>query len=136
MVNDDNECSRSAKENAATSLVNEEVTSLEAFLEEIKTLIKSGKRRFVMRKDIRGHDYIHHLSNLGLTTIEEAWKEILQLESKHYFQGPEEDYKYQSQGKVIWVFKKNINETVTYIKLKIDPSSQQCVCLSFHEDYP
>ncbi|MCM3800387.1 hypothetical protein M4A92_17695 [Caldibacillus thermoamylovorans] len=61
------------------------------------------------------------------------WDEALKLTPNDYCDGPVVDRDKPQDGKVIWIFKKNINGIITYIKVKID--YRGCVCLSFHEDW-
>lgn len=109
-----------------------------AFLREAKQLISKGKRDFIKRT------YDHPsgtkvkwkeaLLDIGLTSPEQAWDEALKLSPKHYIDGPCQDADRPGEGKVIWIFKKEVNGVLTYIKVKID-SKRGCVCLSFHEDW-
>lgn len=99
-------------------------------LSKMKKLINVGKRRFEQRKD---RDYVEDLLQIGLTE-EEAWNSILQLSCNFYFADPKPDY-YKS-GELL-TFKKRINDTIVYIKLKIEKSNkiEVVVCLSFHKDF-
>lgn len=102
---------------------------------QMHELIRNGQRYFVKRT-IRRISYIQMLADLGLTSVDEAWECVLKLNETHYFSGPEFDLDDPSCGKVIWVFKTDINNMTTYIKLKDETSGRGCVCLSFHEDNP
>lgn len=110
--------------------------STEQFLAKMKELIRTGRRHFVARTR-NGVSYLQHLADLGLTDVEEAWECVLELEPIHYHSGPSPDYgDASSSGRVIWVFKSEINGIVAYIKLKDETDRRGCVCLSFHEDEP
>lgn len=61
---------------------------------------------------------------------------MLVLKDTHYFSGPGIDRDDPSCGRVVWVFKTEINGMITYIKLKDETAGRGCVCLSFHEDCP
>lgn len=106
----------------------------EQFLQNMKELVRKGQRHFVKRTRY-GKNYIQMLADIGLTSIDEAWECVLQLEKDHYCKGPEIDYiDGPESAKVVWIFKMDINETTTYIKLKDETAKRGCVCLSFHED--
>ncbi|MDE3840242.1 hypothetical protein C0966_12930 [Bacillus methanolicus] len=107
------------------------------FLIEIKSLISQGRRDFITRwynlpngKRIR---YTEALLSIGLTSIQQAWDEILKLKPRDYFKGPNPDRDRPNDGSQVWEFKKEVNGIQTYIKLKID--HRGCVCMSFHEDW-
>jgi hypothetical protein len=105
------------------------------FLEQMLELVRNGQRSFV-RRTRNGKSYIQMLADLGLTSIDEAWECVLNLNDSHYYDGPDFDRDDPSAGQVIWIFKMDINGTMTYIKLKDETSKRGCVCLSFHEDEP
>lgn len=108
-----------------------------AFLREAKQLISKGKKDFIKRtydhpvgKKVK---WIEALLDIGLTGVEQMWDETLQLTPDDYKDGPVVDNDRPHDGKIIWIFKKEVNGALTYIKLKID--NRGCVCLSFHEDW-
>ncbi|HWO75035.1 MAG TPA: hypothetical protein VNM69_03840 [Bacillus sp. (in: firmicutes)] len=105
------------------------------FLKQIKNLISKGKYDFITRKyklpNGERLNYIQSLLEIGLTNIDDAWKEILSLTPRHYFRGPTPD---RDRDGEVWEFKKEINGVMTYIKLKID-RKRGCVCMSFHKDW-
>ncbi|MGH0593619.1 hypothetical protein ACQVPY_15175 [Bacillus pretiosus] len=107
------------------------------FLRKAKKLISSGKKDFIKRTydhpSGRKVRWKEALLDIGLTTPEQAWDETLQLTPGDYIDGPCEDTDRTADGKVIWIFKKEVNGVLTYIKMKID--HRGCVCLSFHEDW-
>lgn len=108
-----------------------------AFLREAKRLISEGQIDFIKRT------YDHPLGHkvkwkeafleIGLRSPQQAWREILRLSPNHYIEGPVIDNDRLQDGKVLWIFKKEVNGVLTYIKLKID--NRGCVCLSFHKDW-
>lgn len=108
-----------------------------AFLREAKQLISTGKRDFIKRTydhpSGRKVRWIEALLELGLINPEQMWEETLTLTPDHYVDGPCIDVDRPGDGKVIWIFKKEVNDILTYIKLKID--HRGCVCLSFHSDW-
>lgn len=100
-------------------------------LAKMKRLINKGFRKFVNRKD---RDYVQELEDIGISE-EKAWKEILTLSKINYVV----DYKpfYNKKDGDALIFKKDINNNIVYIKLKIelDLNEEWTVCLSFHIDY-
>lgn len=108
-----------------------------AFLREAKQLISKGKRDFIKRtynhpsgKTVK---WIEALFEIGLTRVDQVWDETLKLTPNDYEEGPVIDNDRPLDGKILWVFKKEVNGVLTYIKMKID--HRGCVCLSFHEDW-
>lgn len=97
-------------------------------LNKMKRLIRIGQKRFNERKD---RDYKKDLSKLFLTE-EEAWNQILSLNINLFFIDPKPNY---LKDKNTLVFKKVINKTKVYIKLKIEIiNDEEVVCWSFHRD--
>ena len=109
------------------------------FLKEAKSLVSSGKRDFIKRT-YDNHPsgtpvrWFEALGEIGLTDPNQVWGEVLQLSPGDFIEGPVLDRDRPRDGEVIWVFKKEVNGTLTYIKLKID-DLRGCVCLSFHKDW-
>jgi hypothetical protein len=106
---------------------------------KVKHLVSKGKREFINRtyKKPDGSEilYTEALLDIGLTGIGAAWDEVLRLHPKDYFRGPTPDYnKRKYPESYVWEFKKMINGSRVYIKLKID-NKRGCVCLSFHKDW-
>ena len=97
----------------------------------MKRLINKGFRKFVNRKD---RDYVQELEDIGISE-EKAWREILTLSKINCVV----DYKpfYNKKDGDALIFKKEINNNIVYIKLKIelDSNEEWTVCLSFHIDY-
>lgn len=107
------------------------------FLRDAKRLISTGKKDFIKRtydhpsgKKVR---WIEALGEIGLTDVPQVWEEALKLTLKDCVEGPVIDFDRPKDGKVIYVFKKEVNGVLTYIKMKID--HRGCVCLSFHKDW-
>ena len=98
----------------------------------MKKLVSDGNRMFANRKD---RDYIQELLDIGITE-EEAWQEILTLSAIDYCPDYRPFYKKESNDNAL-IFKKNINNNMTYIKIKIEEyyNSKLTVCLSFHIDH-
>lgn len=109
------------------------------FLKEAKRLVSSGKRDFIKRT-YDNHPsgtpvrWLEALGEIGLTEPSQVWNEILRLSPRDFIEGPVLDKDRPKDGKVIWIFKKEVNDILTYIKLKIDVK-RGCVCLSFHKDW-
>ena len=100
-----------------------------AYLIQIKALVSKGKYDFVPRRK-----NMLALSHYGLT-IQDVKDEILSLTINDYYKGPKQDYNPTRPGD-IWEFKKNIDNTQFYIKVKITEENGADIlkCLSFHED--
>ncbi|MDR6120620.1 hypothetical protein QFZ87_000217 [Bacillus sp. SLBN-46] len=107
------------------------------FLREAKQLISRGKKDFIKRTydhpSGRKVKWIEALLEIGLTSVHQCWDEALKLTPNDYVDGPCVDNDRPQDGKVIWIFKKEVNGVLTYIKMKID--HRGCVCLSFHKDW-
>lgn len=108
-----------------------------AFLREAKKLISEGRTDLIPRTynhpSGRKINWKEALLEIGLRNPSQMWDEALKLTPNDYFDGPCADVNRPKEGKVIWIFKKEINDVLTYIKLKID--HRGCVCLSFHKDW-
>ena len=100
-----------------------------AFLEKKKELVVQGNYDFVPRRK-----NLMSLASLGLT-IQNVKSEILSLKVSDYYKGPKIDLDKAKPG-VIWEFKKNVNNKLLYIKMKIvnENGVDLLKCLSFHED--
>lgn len=90
-----------------------ELQTIKNFLTQAKKLLFLGKYQFIPRKK-----NIDSLTSLGLT-LQDAQEELLDLQISDYYKGPKKDLDPNKSG-YIWEFKKNIEENVIYIKLKID----------------
>lgn len=99
-------------------------------LSEIKKLVREGKRKFEQRED---SDYLSDLLEIGITE-EEAWNHVLTLNKNFWFIDPKPNYRKKSASALL--FKKIINGTIAYIKIKkeIEENNEMAVCLSFHKD--
>ena len=99
-------------------------------LTKMKKLVCQGKRKFENRLD---RNYLDDILELGIS-LEEAWNHILTLNKNLYI--PDQKASYLSNKNTL-IFKKNINNILTYIKLKIEivnGNEEITVCLSFHKD--
>ncbi|WP_186430450.1 type II toxin-antitoxin system MqsR family toxin [Clostridium sp. BSD9I1] len=95
------------------------------FLEEVKSLVKSGDYDFVPRPK-------NNLTSLGIN-LKIALDIILNLTYKNYFNGPEQDNNPNFIG-FIWEFGVDEEKYQIYIKLKIkDTSRGELLCImGFH----
>ena len=102
-------------------------TEVAAFLKETKDLIRKGQYDFVPRRK-----NLQALARQGLT-LQDAKNEIMNLRTDDYHKGPKADFERPEE---IWEFKREIENTRYYIKIKIAEESGTKVlkCLSFHED--
>ena len=91
-------------------------------------------------ESIGNYDFVLMKKNLqalaacGLS-IEDAKSEILSLKVTNYYKGPKHDFDSSRPGD-IWEFKKNIDGTQFYVKLKITQVNEKDIlkCIGFHED--
>ena len=98
-----------------------------AILEKAKKLITQGCFDFVPRRK-----NMQALAEHGLT-IKDAKEEILELMVNNYYKGPKRDFDKPGE---IWEFKKSINGTQFYIKIKVvvENGRELLKCLGFHDD--
>ncbi len=97
------------------------------YISKVKELVSSGTWTLIPRKK-----NLDSLSNHGLT-IQDVKNELLSLSLSDYISGPEPDYSYSGD---IWIFSRNVNGILFYIKLKIDVTNdgiEILKCLSFHD---
>lgn len=99
------------------------------FLTKAKKLLSTGNYDFVPRRK-----NMQALAQHGLT-FADAKSEILELTAGDYYKGPKKDFDLNHPGD-IWEFKKEIEGSKFYIKLKIENQNgrELLKCLSFHED--
>lgn len=98
-------------------------------LTHMKKLIRSGKKRFAIRKD---RDYLKELELIGITEHEAWFSHILYLNNNMFFVDPKPRYK---STKNTLIFKKIIKNKLVYIKLYLEKmKEEEVVCLSFHID--
>ncbi len=99
------------------------------YLESVKKLVSKGKYDFVPRRK-----NMQALAKHGLT-IKDAKAEILGLVVGDYFKGPKQDLDSNRPGD-IWEFKKMVDKTQFYVKLKIVQEDGENIlkCLGFHDD--
>ena len=104
-------------------------TDIIAFLEKVKRLVSTGKYDFVPRRKS-----MQALSQHGLT-ITDAKAEIFELVVGDYYKGPKQDFDPNRPGD-IWEFKKDVDGTQFYIKVKIVQENGEDIlkCIGFHED--
>lgn len=104
-------------------------SDIAAYLSEVKKLVSKGKYVFVPRRK-----NMQALARHGITFID-AKNELLELVVKDYYKGPKQDFDSNRPGE-IWEFKKNIDGTQFYIKLKIAQENGEKIikCLGFHDD--
>lgn len=104
-------------------------TDIIDFLEMAKRLIVAGKYDFVPRRK-----NMQSLARYGLT-IMDAKGELIDLVVGDYYKGPKQDFDTTRPGD-IWEFKKNIDGTKFYIKLKIVQENGDKIlkCIGFHDD--
>lgn len=98
-----------------------------SLLEKTKKLISSNKFDFVPRRK-----NLQSLAKHGLT-IKDAKDEILDLVISNYYKGPKNDFDRPGE---IWEFKKEIDGTLFYIKIKIaiECGTEIVKCIGFHDD--
>lgn len=99
------------------------------YLERVKSLLSAGRYDFVPRRKNMQALALHGM------TITDAKAEILELDANDYYKGPKQDYDQNRPGD-IWEFKKRVDGTPFYVKVKIVQEDGEDVlrCLAFHED--
>ena len=99
----------------------------EEFLREARELIEQGLVFFVPREENR-----LWMRELNMVT-DQVWDILKRLTANNYCTGPEEDR--DREATFLWKFGCTIEKQETYIKLKIEESSEGkfLKCLSFHE---
>ena len=90
--------------------------------------VKRAKLFFEQRKNMQA------LAQHGLT-IADAKNEILGLMVADYYKGPKQDFDQNRPGD-IWEFKKDVDGSCFYIKVKITQENGEDIlkCMGFHED--
>lgn len=105
-------------------------STVDEFLSECRELINNRKvDLFLNDPDNRA------TMELLKYTPRAVLQEILELEPKDLFEGPvlDKDFKYPGE---VWIFKKEVNSILLYIKLKIRVRNDKDVFLmSFHPDF-
>lgn len=101
---------------------------IEVFLTRFKSLSVREGIRLEKRKEPE-----KRLDSLSIN-YEIALELIMDLTVEDYSEGPKDD-KDQSYDGTVWIFGKEVNEKMAYIKLKIDIKKGQEIpkCLAFHE---
>lgn len=104
-------------------------SDIAVYLSKVKGLVSAGKYDFVPRRK-----NLQALAQYGLTVID-AKNEIIGLTENDYYKGPKRDLDPNRPGD-IWEFKKDINGTQFYVKVKIvyENGEEILKCLGFHED--
>lgn len=102
------------------------------FLKRVKQLVVAKKRRFSNRL-YKGLDYKEVLVKDFGITVNEAWNQILSLHPKEHI--PDDKFSYDQRSDAL-IFKRVVNGTKAYIKLKIELwcNEDYVVCISFHKD--
>lgn len=73
------------------------------------------------------------LIDIGIMKVEDIWKYILSLEVKDCIKiDRDRDYS-RDMNSEIYIFRKNINSKIVYIKLTMN--DRGIICISFHESY-
>lgn len=106
-----------------------QVADIERLLQDMRLALDSGNIQLIPRRK-----NMDTLAVLGISW-EDAKAEIYSLTVNEYFQGPEIDRDFQGSDP-FWMFKKNINGQVIYIKFKVLYMEDGSVRLvSFHIDH-
>lgn len=101
------------------------------FLTRMKKCVNNHQRRFSNRT-YNGLSYTQVLINDFNITVKEAWDVILTLHKGHFCVDEKPDYYGDNNT---YVFKREVNSVMAYIKLKIEiRNDEQVVCISFHKD--
>ncbi len=104
-------------------------SDISAFLAKAKNLMTAGKYVFIPRgKNMQA------LADHGMT-VADAKSEIIGLVVGDYYKGSKQDFDPAQPGD-IWEFKKMVDGTQFYVKVKIVQENGEDIlkCLGFHED--
>ena len=112
-----------------------DIDTIELFLKTCKREIKKGNCYFVGYREItvNGNKISakQALIDIGIMRDKDIWNYILDLEIKDCVKiERDRDYS-RDMNSEVYIFKKNINQKIVYIKLTIN--SRGVVCISFHE---
>lgn len=88
------------------------ISDIETILTDMRTAIDGGKLKPISRSK-----NLNTLARLGISW-NDAKEEIYGLSASDYFQGPEVDRDRPGSDR-FWMFKKNIDGQVIYIKFKV-----------------
>ncbi len=104
--------------------------AISAYLAQVKELLEERYDFVPRRRNLRDMQR-HELSRADVR------EKLFELSEDDYYGGPVEDHDPERLGD-LWIFKKNIDNTVFYIKLKIleEGNTKTLKCISFHEDDP
>lgn len=105
-----------------------DISAVKYFLNVCRKQIIKGKCKFIPRKD---YDYKKELIKLGIISLNDVWKYILQLEENDCICVSFERDSSRDFNSEIYEFIKLINNTKVYIKLTL--RKDLIVCISFHE---
>jgi hypothetical protein len=98
---------------------------VQVFLRELKEKIKIWG---ILYRDDRGKN-AQTLADLELRPIDRD-KNIENLITDDYCQGPLEDKLYKGSG--MWIFGKEVKKNEVYIKITLGLPSSNIICISFH----
>ena len=112
-----------------------DIDSINSFLKTCKKEIKKGNCYFVgYRKITVNSETIsakQALINIGIMKEKDIWNHILSLETEDCVKiDRDRDYS-RDMNSEVYIFKKNINQKIVYIKLTMN--SRGIICISFHE---
>lgn len=114
-----------------------DLDTVNLFLKTCKNEIKKRNYYFVGYRKLNINGRIistkQALIDIGIMKEKEIWNHILTLEANDCIKiERDRDYS-RDMNSEIYVFKKNINKKMVYIKLTIN--NRGVVCISFHESY-
>lgn len=112
-----------------------DIYSINSFLKTCKKEIKKGNCYFVGYRKITVNGKIisakQALLDIGIMKEKDIWNHILLLEIEDCIKiDRDRDYS-RDMNSEVYIFKKNINQVVVYIKLTMN--NRGIICISFHE---
>ena len=113
-----------------------DLSAVKSFLSLCQREIPKGNRRFISRiLTINGKKITSKqaLLNLGITNELEMWKYVLKLIPSECVKVDFDYNPRMDMNSEIFVFKKEINNKIVYIKLTL--RIDNIICLSFHESH-
>lgn len=107
------------------------------FLKTCKSEINKKKCYFIGYRNLNINNKVisakQALIDIGIMKEKDIWNYIKLLEAKDCFKIERDRDHFRDMNSEVYIFKKNINRKLVYIKLTINHKG--LICISFHESY-